>query len=81
MKINISEIATENVLSEVEVIKANGVIGGGGASINFDFLFQDGGPGAANADINFEVVGVTQDIDQPANHSALLAGSLQLGDN
>jgi hypothetical protein len=80
VKINISEIATENVLSEVKFAAANEVIGGGGAGIKFDFIFKDGGVGAANADISFDLIGETVDIDEPANHSALLAGSLTMGE-
>jgi hypothetical protein len=80
VKINISEIATENVLSEVKFAAANEVIGGGGSTINFDFGIADGGVGAANANINFDFQAQTQDIDSPENHSALLVGSLKVGD-
>lgn len=80
MKINISEIATENVLSEVKVATASEIIGGGGASINFNFGIVDGGEGAANANINFDFQAATVDIDNPQNHQAVLVGSLQLGD-
>jgi hypothetical protein len=80
VKINISEIATENVLSEVKFAAANEVVGGGGSTINFDFGIADGGVGAANANIKFDFQAQTQDIDSPENHSALLVGSLKVGD-
>jgi hypothetical protein len=80
VKINISEIATENVLSEVKFAAANEVVGGGGSSINFNFGILDGGEGAANADINFDFQAVTLDVDSPENHTAALSGSLKMGD-
>ncbi len=80
MKIDISEIATKNVLSEVKAATANEVIGGGGASLDFKFAFSDGGLGAANANAKFGFEAFTIDIDEPEYHQAALQGYLHLGE-
>lgn len=64
MKINISTIENGSGISNVQPADANKIIGGDGVGITWKIALQDGGPGAANADISqFDFVAQTTDID------------------
>ena len=87
MKINISAIDDNQVISDVQATTANKIIGGDGVTINWNIQLQDGGPGAANAGIpKFNFFAQTIDIDAGNSfngkpyHQASLLFSGSLGD-
>ena len=87
MKINISTIKNNNAFSEVKAATANEVVGGDGVGINWNIFLNDGGPGAANADIGkFDFQAQTVDIDAGNSpngrpwHQASIGFSGSMGD-
>ena len=87
MKINISAIKNEKAISDVELSSANSIVGGDGVGINWNILINDGGLGAANADIGkFDFAAQTIDIDagnSPVGipwHQATITFSGSMGD-
>ena len=87
MKINFSAIDNNEAISEIESAVASKIVGGDGVGINWNILINDGGVGAANADIgSFNFGAQTVDIDAAnsptgvPHHQATISFSGSMGD-
>ena len=86
MKIKLSAIQNE-AISDVQTASASKIVGGDGVGIDWNIVINDGGQGAANADIssfNFGAQTVDIDAGNSANgqpwHQATINFSGSMGD-